>query len=74
MKSYKVELDEPQIVPALDYCYLVVKSIEIFPLSKIIHYHGTMYEIDLDNGRLIEKSREQIMQISLEVDAIFDGV
>lgn len=71
MKPYKIKLEESKLIPALDNCFFVIESIEIFPLSKIVHYHGYMYE--LEGIRLIRKPNKQTIQMSQKIDGIFDA-
>lgn len=69
-EEYEIELEEPQVIPAEDNCFLVAEKIIIHPLNLFIEYVGKMYE--LNNGDLIEKLGKTAMQITGEINCIYD--
>jgi hypothetical protein len=68
--EYEIKLEEPQIIPAQDNCFLIADKIIINPLSLFVRYQGKMYE--LDNGELIEKIGRTEMQVTGKINCIYD--
>lgn len=68
--EYEIKLDEPQMIPAKDNCFLIAEKIIIHPLSLFVRYQGKMFE--LDNGELIEKLGKTEMQVTGEINCIYD--